>query len=577
VVHLHGNEVLSQFDGHPDAWWTPGFAEKGRAFFTNTYHYVNRQEATTLWFHDHALGIVRLNLYAGLMGFYFIRDNRDTGAANNPITLPAGPYEAELLLADRQFDVNGQLYFPDSDNPANLNGPPSNPDKHPFWIPEFFGDVITVNGKSWPTMAVEPRRYRFRFLNGSNARFYIMQLFNQHGVDMHVNGAAGPAIWQIGSDGGFFNTPVKLADPANGNQQCAGSPIGNNTDIQAGARCLFMAPAERADVIIDFSGQAGKTFTLKNFAVIPFPSGGPVGFGAPDATSDGLVMQFNVSVPLQGRDTSFNPAGNHPPLRAAPIVNIKSIPPNEHRQLILVEEETNTEDPDGPGSPVADGDPIQSLINNTKWNGNREGSTIIVPGSRPNGLGVSATETPRQGATELWEVANLTGDAHPIHVHLIQFQVISRQPFDLDSYLTDWMAAFPGGTFNGFTFSPGIYIPGFGPPRNYTARNSAGALGGNLNFDAAKYLQRGECANRACPSRAPEATDASWKDTIKMFPSEITRLAIRWAPQDVPVDGSRPGQNLFAFDPTSPPGYVEHCHILDHEDNEFMRPSLVVK
>jgi spore coat protein A len=577
VVHLHGHEVFSQYDGHPDAWWTPNFQIKGRGFFSNTYNYPNHQEATTLWFHDHTLGIVRLNLYAGLMGMYLIRDNRDTGATNNPITLPAGPYEQELMLADRQFDTNGQLYFPDSDNPANLNGPPSNPDKHPFWIPEFFGDVITVNGKSWPTMSVEPRRYRFRFVNGSNARFYIMQLFNQQGVDMHVNGAAGPAIWQIGSDGGLLNNPIKLADPANGNQQCAGDPIGNNGDIHAGAHCLFIAPAERVDVIVDFSGQSGKTFTLKNFGVIPFPSGGPVGFGAPDATSDGLVMQFRVNLPLQGTDSSFNPAGTHPALRAAPIVNIKSISPNEHRQLILVEEETDTSNPDGPGSPVADGDPIQSLINNTKWNGNREGTTIVVPGSRPNGVGDNATETPRQGATELWEVANLTGDAHPIHIHLIQFQVISRQPFDVDTYLTDWMAAFPGGTFNGFTFPPGIYIPGFGPPLNYQTRNSAGALGGNLNFDASKYLSQGACAGGVCPSRAPDPTDSGWKDTIKMFPGEITRLAIRWAPQDVAVNGSSPGQNLFAFDPTNPPGYIEHCHILDHEDNEFMRPYVVLK
>ena len=172
---------------------------------------------------------MRLNVYAGLAGFYLLRDNRDTGFANNPITLPAGPYEQEMMLADRQFDTNGQLYFPDSDNPANLNGPPGNPDKHPFWIPEFFGDVITVNGKSWPTMSVEPRRYRFRFVNASNARFYIMQLFNQQGVDQHTNGAAGPAIWQIGSDGGFLNNPVKLADPANGNGQCStnGDPNGD--------------------------------------------------------------------------------------------------------------------------------------------------------------------------------------------------------------------------------------------------------------------------------------------------------------------------------------------------------------
>jgi spore coat protein A len=577
VVHLHGNEVLSQYDGHPDAWWTPGFAQKGKAFVTNTYNYPNQQEATTLWFHDHALGIVRLNVYAGLAGFYFIRDNRDTGLASNPITLPSGAQESELMLADRQFDTNGQLYFPDSDNPANLNGPPANPDKHPFWIPEFFGDVITVNGKSWPTMEVQPRRYRFRFVNGSNARFYIMQMFNQAGVDMHQNGAPGPAIWQIGSDGGLFNNPVKLDDPANGANACAGAPIGNNGDVRAGAKCLFLAPAERADVIVDFGGQAGKTFTMKNFAVIPFPSGGPVGFGAPDATADGLVMQFKVDLPLQGRDTTFNPAGSHPALRAAPIVNIKTIAPNKKRQLILVEEEGDTSNPDGPGSPVDDGDPVESLINNTKWNGNREGTTIMVPGGVSNGHGVSATETPQEGSTELWEVANLTGDAHPIHIHLIQFQVISRQPFDVDTYLTDWMGSFPGGTFNGFNFPPGIYIPGFGPPLNYTTLNGAGALGGNPNFDASKYLAQGACAGGACPSRAPDPLDSGWKDTIKMFPGEITRIAVRWAPQDLATNATHPGVDPFPFDPTNGPGYIEHCHILDHEDNEFMRPMLIAK
>ncbi len=125
-------------------------------------------------------------------------------------------------------------------------------------------------------------------------------------------------------------------------------PIGNNGDVHAGAKCLFLAPAERADVIVDFAGQAGKTFTLKNFAVIPFPSGGPVGFGAPDPTADGLVMQFKVDLPLQGADTTFNPAGSHPALRATPIVNIKSIPADKKRQLILVEEEADTAQPGRP-------------------------------------------------------------------------------------------------------------------------------------------------------------------------------------------------------------------------------------
>jgi spore coat protein A len=577
VVHLHGAEVPSQFDGHPEAWWTSGQLLKGRGFVSNTYTYPNSQQATTLWFHDHTLGVVRENVYAGLAGFYFIRDNRDTGLANNPITLPSGDQEVEMLLQDRQFDTQGQLYFPDSDNPANLNGPPSNPDIHPYWVPEFFGDVITVNGKSWPKLAVQPRRYRFRIVNGSNARFYTLQMFNQQGVDMHVNGTPGPAIWQIGSDGGFFDNPVKLDDPANGANACAGSPIGNNVDIRAGAKCLFLAPAERADIIVDFAGQAGKTLTMKNFAVIPFPSGSPVGFGAPDATSDGLVMQFSVTLPLQGSDSTFNPAGAHAALRASPIVNIKTTTPNKVRQLTLVEEEA---DPNGgPGSPTAEGDPVESLINNTKWNGNHEGTTTPVTGSTSNGKGLSATETPQNGSTELWEVANITGDAHPLHIHLIQFQVISRQPFDVDAYTTDWMATFPGGTFNGHTFPAGVYIPGYGPPLAYNVANGAGALGGNPNFDMAKYTQQGACAGGTCPSRAPEALDGGWKDTIKMFPGEITRIALRWAPQSIAVGAVHAGQNMFPFDPTSTtgPGYVEHCHILDHEDNEFMRPLLISK
>jgi len=236
-------------------------------------------------------------------------------------------------------------------------------------------------------------------LNGSNARFFTMQLFNQQGVDMHLNGAAGPAIWQIGSDGGFFDNPAKLADPANGIHQCdgTGNPppnnvLGGSTDIEAGARCLFLAPAERADIIVDFSGQAGKTLTLKNFAVIPFPSGGPVGFGPPDATSDGLVMQFKVDLPLTGSDATFNPAAaNHPPLRAAPIITLDPTrtgrAADNLRQLILIEEEGNTADIDGPGAPDADGDPVESLINNTKWNGNRQGTTTTVPGSIANGRG----------------------------------------------------------------------------------------------------------------------------------------------------------------------------------------------
>src|SRR5262249_31052174 len=161
----------------------------------------------------------------------------------------------------------------------------------------------------------------------------------------------------------------------------------------AAAGCLFLAPAERADVIVDFSGQTGKTFTLKNFAVIPFPSGGPVGFGAPDATADGLVMQFRVNQPLQGTDDTFDPSVRGAGLRAERIVNIKRLKSKTRRQLVLVEEEGSSNNPDGPGSLLGES-PVESLINNTKWNGNQEGATTAVAGSTPNGKGISATETP---------------------------------------------------------------------------------------------------------------------------------------------------------------------------------------
>ncbi|HEX8113849.1 MAG TPA: hypothetical protein VF516_39225 [Kofleriaceae bacterium] len=225
-------------------------------------------------------------------------------------------------LQDRQFDTQGQLLFPDGtppDNPTGINGGPPNPDAHPFWIPEFFGDVMTVNGKSWPFFEVQPRRYRFRVVNASNARFIQAQLV--HSANHQPTATPGPDIWQIGSDGGFLNAP---------------------TDLDAGASAphLFLAPAERADIIIDFSGQSGKNFILINGqgAFAPFPSGDP-----PDPNTNGQIMEFRVNQTLQGTDTSFHPAHPQRALRASPIVNIKPAStgktPDKKRQLILVEVE----------------------------------------------------------------------------------------------------------------------------------------------------------------------------------------------------------------------------------------------
>jgi hypothetical protein len=161
VPHLHGQETPTFVDGTPEQWFTPN-GLTGKSYYTAydagpgtaVYQYLNTQEPGTLWFHEHSLGVTRASFYAGLQAFYFIRDY-----PNEPQNLPGGPYEIELMLQDRQFDIDSQLFFPDGSGPnaavTNLNGPPPNPDVHPYWISEFVGDVAIVNGA--PSPASRPR------------------------------------------------------------------------------------------------------------------------------------------------------------------------------------------------------------------------------------------------------------------------------------------------------------------------------------------------------------------------------------------------------------------------------------
>jgi spore coat protein A, manganese oxidase len=201
---------------------------------------------------------------------------------------------------------------------------------------------------------------------------------------------------------------------------------------------------------------------------------------------------------------------------------------------------------------AGDGGPVESLLNNTRWDGQREKTGASIPGFKPDGRGNWLSELPRVGSTELWEIINLTDDAHPIHLHLVQFQLLNRQKIAGDRYLKAWSAAFSGGAL----------IPGFGPPRAYNNPNADFAIGGNLAVSA---FLRG-------PRLRPEPNEAGWKDPITSLPDQVTRIIVRWAPQHVPVHAVSPGVNLYPFDPTTGPGYVWHCHILDHEDNDMMRP-----
>ena len=166
VVHLHGAKVEPDSDGYPEAWFTNDFAQTGPFFNNTVYQYPNDQPATGLWYHDHGLGTTRLNIFAGLAGFYFIRDSHE-----DSLNLPKGAYEVPLMIQDRYFNADGSMLYPVIDTGGD-------PDQRvpPFWIPEFFGDTVLVNGKVWPFLAVEPRKYRFRMLNASNARWYHLTL-----------------------------------------------------------------------------------------------------------------------------------------------------------------------------------------------------------------------------------------------------------------------------------------------------------------------------------------------------------------------------------------------------------------
>ncbi|MBV9173514.1 MAG: multicopper oxidase domain-containing protein [Chloroflexi bacterium] len=574
VVHQHGAEDQSTSDGAPEAWFTnnglhgPGyFSLTPTAANAAVYQYPNRQEATTLWFHDHALGITRINVYSGLTAMYLIRDQFDTGQANNPLRLPAGNQEIELVIQDRGFDTNGQLLFPDSvANPSAVDGAPSNPKIHPFWIPEFFGDTMTVNGRTWPFLNVEPRRYRFRIVNASNSRFVRMGLVDQ------ASNAVGPAMFQIGTDGGLLDRPVKLA----------GQPEPGPTSR------LFLAPSERADIMIDFAGQQGKSFILTNDGQCPFPSGAQLDPSDPTRQ----VMLFQVNQPLSSRDQTFDPSSGQP-LRGGAnqepaivrLVNPGSgavaagVQPQVTRQLVLFE----FEDLFGNGGNTV-GTPVEDLVNNTKWTGRRDGGdSASIPGSVQDqqNQDLWMTETPRIGSTEIWEILNLTVDAHPIHVHLVQFQLLNRQPVAIDrksgatTYVAEWASQFPGGTFNGETkdgtwgpisYRKGTIIPGYGPPNDYFTPNADGALGGNPAFSP--FL-----SGAVIP---PNPEEAGWRDVAKVYPGYVNRYVIRWAPQATPINGVKPGQNQYPFDPTRGPGYLVHCHILDHEDNEMMRPYMPV-
>ena len=552
VTHLHGGEVPPFSDGGPDSWFTPD-GKTGHGYVTNEYTYPNTQEAATLWFHDHGLGVTRLNVYAGLAGFYFLRgadeesDNLPGWSGDDLVqeVAPVGasgvfnpnPYlpEIEIAIQDRMFDTDGQLYFPS----MGINP------EHPYWVPEFIGDVITVNGKTWPYLSVAPRKYRFRILNGSNSRFYELWL-----QDL-ATGTFGPVITQIGTDGGLLDAPVVI-DPTLGGK-------------------LVIAPGERADVVIDFSAMPGAVWTVRNSGRAPYPKGGPA-----KGSTVGRIMQFVVNGTMVDGPDPDNVGGDAslvPAALRAPLVKLTDFAglPNPVIPGTIKKRQLTLNEVMGPGGP------LEVLVNNTKWGGKSVATDIFPDGVRSdfipvdNGDGTTTyySERMNEGETEIWQIINITADAHPIHLHLVQFQLMSRQKFNVNKYNKAYNALFPASTtidpLTGQPYPGGVFIGAFGPPNNYNITNIDGAVGGNPAVSP--YLQG--------PMKAANPNERGWKDTFIMYPGEVTTVIARWAPTDKPA--SDPVANLwFAFDPSDGHGYVWHCHIIDHEDNEMMRPYDVV-
>jgi spore coat protein A, manganese oxidase len=549
VPHIHGGEVPAELDGGPDAWFTSDGKHVGHAFYSfgwtglpqnfAQYNYPNTQEAGPIWYHDHLLGGTRLNVFAGLAGAYLIIDptltlptgmnavGLNNGTLNLTGILGSTGLNTELIvplaIQDRMFDTEGQFFY-QSDSAGNILWA-TNPE-HPYWTPEFIGDVILVNGKAWPNLNVQAKRYRFLLINGSNARTYELSI------------PKGPNFYVIGTDGGYLDTAA----------------VTNK---------LVIMPGERYEVIMDFAGSAGKNLIMKNTARAPYPG------GVPTNNDTGVVMQFTVAAAVAGFvDNSYNPAVA-PAIRTVAQM-IKRLPttgytPALTRQLTLNEvlnPPKTVQDPVTGLLTAYPGGPLEILVNNTGYGGfNRQDFTPIttpIPGSATSDV-TYYSELPQEGTTEMWEIVNLTADAHPIHLHLVQYQIINRQNYATNKYVKAYNAAFGGGG----------YVPGNGPPLSYSPTAASGMkLGGNP--DVALFLQ-----GAASP---PLPEEAGWKDTVVAYPGQVTRIAVRWAPTDAAVT-PYPNSLGFAFSPSSggsfPHGWVWHCHIVDHEDNEMMRPFTV--
>jgi spore coat protein A len=569
AVHLHGGLVPWVSDGGPFSWWDPT-GMHGISFLNNQvlrtslnpaaaneaeYYYPLDQSARFLWYHDHAVGITRINAYAGIASGLLLRDGFESSliAPNGlPKYIEAGGYEIPLIIQDKVFvgpniaavdpawsavssaTTPGSLWYAHvyerarwraagnlaGNNPNNLTPP------DPSCVPEFFGDTMLVNGTPFPTFSVEPRRYRLRLLNACNARFLNLQLYvddgSPNGITLNpatgvpMNSPAhcdpntgGTSVLQIGTEGGFLPNPARI--PTN-------VPFNPLLPLKSS---LVVAPAERPDILVDFSQSKGKSIILYNDAPAPFPVGVPVndyfpGFNAGTATKNN---------PING----LTPAGFGPNTRVLMRFDVGTTVTTPTDQTLAISPSTDLSAGIDPplvpfgSSMVPMGVPVRQLTLNETFDvyGRliQMLGTTAPPGSPSAGFGrpyeTTPTETPSAGSTEVWEIFNTTADVHPMHFHLVNVQLISRQPFQV---------------------------------------SSLGNTKGGVNFTG--------------PATPAEPNETGWKETVMMFPGTVTRVIMRFdlptVPFTVPVS-PRTGGNE----------YVWHCHILEHEEHDMMRPLVV--
>jgi FtsP/CotA-like multicopper oxidase with cupredoxin domain len=482
---VHGGRNDSSFDGNPEYFFSPGHAVKGPRWEAKKYRYGGNDWNNTagmMWYHDHALGITRLNVYAGLAGFFPLRDDADTGKADNPLGLPADPYELGYAVQDRMFHSNGNLFysaFPGDPFYADfIDGEgvelPGDlfPGGGPTALAEFFGDHMLVNGIIWPKASVEQRQYRVRFLNGTDSRFMRLKL-------KVIAGGASNLSATNPSEG--YDIPFLV--------------IGSDQSLRTHAaevNEVDFIPGERLDLIIDFNNvPLGSRVIVENL-LGDAPFGGDLPDEEdlfPDRRTD-RVMAFDVEVPVDasvpdtviadGTYLGGDVSNSNNPVRTRKLALFEGTDEHGRLQPLL-----------GTAEPVVD-------VEGNMVNGAMPWHTPI-------------TENPGVGDTEIWEIYNATGDAHPVHVHLVHFEVMNRQRFRADVIEQPLLQ------------HNGTYGVGFRLDKVKTIGNTG----------------------------SPDPSEQTRRDMVMALPGEVTRIKMTF---------DKPGR------------YVWHCHILSHEDHEMMRP-----